>query len=209
MLTVYHLRNSRSDRIIWLMEELGLPYELKHFDRNPDMTSPPELAGLHPLGRAPALLDGDTLLVESGAIVEYIIHRYGGGRLAVAPDAPNYGRYLQWMHAAEGSVMPRFVMTLFVGGRFPGVDQTADVAIRAKRESAKMVDFIESELATRPYFAGDAFTAADIMTTFCFGIMGFTGTDLTQFPNIQAYRARIAERPAYQKAMAIANPKKD
>lgn len=209
MLTVYHLKNSRSDRIIWLMEELGLPYELKHFDRNPDMTSPPELAGLHPLGRAPAIVDGDTLLVESGAIVEYIIQRHGGGRLSVGPDAPNYARYLQWMHAAEGSVMPRFVMALFMGGTFPGVDQDSVVAARVKREAAKMVEFVESELGSRSYFAGDEFTAADIMTNFCFGIMSFTGTDLTQFPNISAYKARIAARPAYQKAMALANPKKD
>ncbi len=210
MITVYHLENSRSERVIWLMEELGLPYDLQRFAREPTMAAPDALKTVSPMGKAPMIRDGDTVIVESGAILEYIANTAGGGRLTVKPGSPNYAAYLQWMHFAEGSAMARFILNLFVGGFFPGVTPDSPLVGMAKHSSTQVLDFIEAELAKTPYFAGDEFTAADIMMTYCFGIVRgpVMSTDMTQYPNIAAYLARIDGRPAYRKAMAIANPKK-
>ena len=207
MITIYHLSTSRSERVIWLMEELGLQYKLERFQREPTMMAPASMREIHPLGKSPIIRDGDTVLVESGAILEYIIHRHGNGRLAVPVDSPDYPRYLQWMHFAEGSAMTQFLLHLFMGGFVPGVDQSAPMVARIKDGSATILRYIDSELSARPYFAGQAFTAADIMMGYTFGIVkGFMQTDMSLYPNIDAYLARIAERPAYRKAMAIANP---
>jgi glutathione S-transferase len=210
MITVYHLENSRSERVIWLMEELGLPYELQRFDREPTMAAPDVLKTISPMGKAPMIRDGETVIVESGAILEYIANIQGGGRLTVKPGAPNYAAYLQWMHFAEGSAMARFILNLFVGGFFPGVDPNSPLVGMAKHSSTQVLAFIEEELGKSPYFAGEEFTAADIMMTYCFGIVRspVMSTDMAGYPNISAYLARIETRPAYQKAMAIANPKK-
>ncbi len=210
MITVYHLENSRSERVIWLMEELGLEYDLQRFDREPTMAAPDALKTISPMGKAPMIRDGDTVIVESGAILEYIANTEGGGRLAVKPGAPNYAAYLQWMHFAEGSAMARFILNLFVGGFFPGVDPSSPLVGMAKHSSVQVLQFIDGELAKTPYFAGDEFTAADIMMTYCFGIVRgpIMSTDMTQYPNIAAYLARVEARPAYQKGMAIANPKR-
>jgi glutathione S-transferase len=209
MITVYHLENSRSERVIWLLEELGLPYALERFDRQPTMAAPEVLKSLHPLGKAPIIADGDTVIAESGAIIEYIVNRHAGGRLAVAPDSPDYARYVQWMHFAEGTAMARFILNLFVGGFFPGIDPASPLVGMAKHGSTQILAYIEEELGKTPYFAGDAFTAADIMMTYCFGIVRspIMSTDMALYPNISAYLARIAARPGYQKGMAIANPK--
>jgi glutathione S-transferase len=209
MITVYHLNNSRSERVIWLMEELGLPYDLQRFQREPTMQAPASMKAISPMGKAPMIRDGDTVIVESGAILEYIANTAGGGRLAVKPGAPNYGTYLQWMHFAEGSAMASFILNLFVGGFLPGVDPASPLVDMAKQSSADILSFIDRELAQRPYFAGDEFTAADIMMAYCFGIVRspVMNTDMTKYPNLAAYIARIAARPAYQKAMAIANSK--
>jgi len=208
MITIYHLNTSRSERIIWLMEELGLPYQLEKFQREADMGAPESLRAIHPLGKAPVIRDEDTVLVESAAIMEYIINRHGGGRLAVPVESPDYPRYIQWMHFAEGSAMMQFLNHLFLSGRFvPGVDQSSPWVKRISARSVELLKYIDSELVTRPYFAGDNFTAADIMMMFAFDVArNFLQIDMTPYPNINKYIERIAKRPAYQKAMAIANP---
>jgi glutathione S-transferase len=208
MITVYHLENSRSERVIWLMEELGLPYDLKRFQREPTMQAPEAMRAISPMGKAPMIRDGDTVILESGAILEYIANTAGGGRLAVKPGAKNYAAYLQWMHFSEGSAMPSFILNLFVGGFFPGVDPNSPLVGMARQSSVKVLSFIDGELAKTPYFAGNEFTAADIMMAYCFGIVRspVMSIDMAQYPNLAAYIARIEARPAYQKAMAIANP---
>ncbi len=209
MITVYHLENSRSERVIWLMEELGLTYTLERFDRQPTMAAPDALKAINPLGKAPMIRDGETVIIESGAILEYITNR-NGGRLAVGVNSHDYGRYLQWMHFAEGSAMARFILNLFVGGFFPGVDPESPLVAMAKHSSIQILDYIEEELGKSPYFAGDEFTAADIMMMYTFGIVRspIMKTDMTKYPHISAYIARIEARPQYKVAMAIANPKK-
>jgi glutathione S-transferase len=209
MITVYHLENSRSERVIWLMEELGLTYNLERFDRQPTMAAPDVLKTINPLGKAPMIRDGDTVLIESGAILEYITNRHGG-RLAVGVNSPDYGRYLQWMHFAEGTAMGRFILNLFVGGFFPGIDPDSPLVAMAKHSSTQILEFIDSELAKTPYFAGSEFTAADIMMMYCFGIVRgqIMKTDMSLYPHIAAYIAKIEARPGYKAGMAIANPKK-
>jgi glutathione S-transferase len=207
MITIYHLSTSRSERVVWLMEELGLQYKLERFQREPNMLAPAALVAIHPLGKAPTIRDGDTILVESGAILEYIIHRYADGRLAVPVSSPDYPRYLQWMHFAEGSAMTQLLLHLFLGGMMPGVDQSSPMVAMLKGRTATMLRYIDDELRARPYFAGQSFTAADIMMVYPFGMVtGFLQTDMSQYPNTKAYLERIGQRPAYQKAMAIANP---
>ena len=149
---------------------------------------------------------GDAVQAEAG-----IDHRLdAGGRLAVAPASPDYARYVQWMHFAEGTAMARFILNLFVGGFFPGVDPDSPLVGMAKQSSADILAYLEDELGKSPYFAGSDFTAADIMMFYCFGIVRspVMNTDLAQYPNIAAYVARIEARPGYKKAMEIANPKK-
>jgi glutathione S-transferase len=207
MITIYHLNMSRSERIIWLMEELGLEYKLEKFQREPSMEAPASLRAIHPLGKAPVIRDGDAVLIESGAIVEYIIQRHGGGKLAVPVNSPDYARYLQWMHFAEGSAMAQFLLHLFLGGFVPGVDQSAAWVVLTKQRTTNLLKYVDSELGVRPYFAGQAFTAADLMMMFPFFIArNFMQLDLTPYPNIVNYLKRIEARPAYQKAMALANP---
>jgi glutathione S-transferase len=199
MITIYHLNTSRSERIIWLMEELGLEYNLEKFQREPGMEAPASLRAIHPLGKAPVIRDG--------AIVEYIIQRHAGGKLAVPVNSPDYARYLQWMHFAEGSAMTQFLLHLFLGGFVPGVDQTLPWVERTKERTTGLLQYLDSELSTRPYFAGQAFTAADLMMMFPFFIAkNFLQLDLSPYKNIGSYLERIEKRPAYKKAMAIANP---
>lgn len=207
LITIYHLNMSRSERIIWLMEELGLQYQLENYQRGPDMLAPPSLKQVSPLGKAPAIRDGDLTIIESGAIVEYIINRHGGGRLGVSVNAPEYPRYLQWIHFAEGSAMTQFMITLLFGGFVPGVDQSHPMVKRFNARTPEMLHFLDSELARAPYFVGKEFTAADIMMNFPFGMLTkFARYDLSPYLHITAHLARIAARPAYQKAMALADP---
>jgi len=209
MITIYHLESSRSERMILLMEELGLPYDLQRFPRDANMRAGEAYRALHPLGKSPTIRDGDTVLVESGAIVEYIVNRYGEGRLSVPVNAPNYGRYLQWMHFAEGSAMSQMILHLFLGGMVPGVDQSSPFVAGMMDRTAQMLGYIDAELKDRPYFAGAEFTAADIMMSYGFGLARrLMGGDLARFPSLSAYTQRIEQRPAYQKGMAIANPPK-
>jgi glutathione S-transferase len=207
LITIYHLNMSRSERIIWLMEELGLPYQLEKFQRGADMLAPLSLKQVSPLGKAPAIRDGDLTLIESGAIVEYIINRHGGGRLGVPVSSPDYPRYVQWMHFAEGSAMTQFLMTLLLGGFIPGVDQSQAMVKTFNARTPEMLRYLDNELARSRYFVGKEFTAADLMMNFPFGMLTkFAQYDLSPYPNITAHLARIAARPAYKKAMALADP---
>ena len=188
------------------MEELGLPYDLKIFPRNPNGAAPDALKAIQPLGRAPLIRDGDTVLAESGAIVDYIVRRHGNDRLAISPQAPEFARYLYWLHFAEGSLMSLMIVALVLS-RIP--EATASpVASRMNGRLQQMLSFVDSELANVTYFAGAEFTAADVMMTFPFTTMRhFLKYDLAAHPNILAYLARIEVRPAYQKAMTLAGPK--
>lgn len=205
MITVYHLENSRSERIIWLLEELGLPYELQRFPRDQGMVAGQAYRALHPLGKSPMIRDG-AILIESGAIVEYIVNRLADGRLSVGVDSPLYARYLQWMHFAEGSAMAQVLSYILMCGFIPGVDQTIPFVAYTKEKTAELLQFLDGELDGQAYFLGAEFTAADIMMTFCFTTsQRFLRIDLTPYRNISGYLDRIVHRPAYQRAMTIAN----
>lgn len=206
MITIFHLETSRSERIVWLMEELGLEYKLEIFPREATGASPSPLKAIHPLGKAPLIRDGDTVLAESGAIVEYIVHRHGGGRLALRPDDPAFGRYLYWLHFAEGSLMSLMLIALVLS-RVPEA-AASPVTARISERVKQMLAFVDSELDVGPWFAGAEFTAADVMMVFPFTTMRkFLDVDVSPYPNIRAYVQRVEARPAYQKAMAIAGPK--
>jgi len=206
VITIYHLDTSRSERIVWLMEELGLEYKLELFQRNDNGSAPDALREIHALGKAPVIRDGDTVLAESGAIVDYVVHRYAGDRLAVAPAAAAYARYIYWFHFAEGSLMSLLILALVLS-RVPEAD-ASPVRARVLERMKQTLAFIDSELAQATYFAGSAFTAADVMMTFPFTTMRhFLNYDLAPYANILAYLQRIESRPAYQKAMALAGPK--
>ena len=205
MLTIYHLETSRSERIVWLMEELGLEYKLEIFPRETSAAAPAPLKTIHGLGKAPVIRDGDVVLAESGAIVEYIVHRHAGGRLAVPPDDPSYARYLYWLHFAEGSLMSLMLIALVLS-RVPEAS-TSPVTARIGARVQQMLAFVDTELGSGPWFAGTAFTAADVMMAFPFTTMRyFLDVDMAPYPNLFAYVERIAARPAYQKAMRLAGP---
>ena len=207
MITICHLSTSRSERIVWLMEELGLEYTLAPFQREQNGAAPDALREIHPLGKAPVIRDGDTVLAESGAVVDYIVHRYGAARLTVPPAAPTYARYLYWFHFAEGSLMSLLVMALVLTRVPEGTASPAGTRVQARMK--QMLSFVDSELGDGPYFVGASFTAADIMMTFPFTTTRlFLDYDLAPFPNIVAYLKRIESRPAYRKAMALAGPTK-
>ena len=205
MITIYHLTKSRSERIVWLMEELGLEYKREIFPREPNGAAPRAMKELHAIGKAPIIRDGDRVLAESGAIVEYIVRRYGDGRLDVPPEAPEFAPYLYWLHFAEGSLMSLMLIALVLS-RIP---EASDSPVRGRilERMKQMLSFVDAELAGRPYFAGPEFTAADVMMLFPFTTMRhFLEYDLAPYANILAYLERIESRPAYRKAMALAGP---
>jgi len=207
MITIYHLETSRSERVVWLMEELGLDYELKVFPREPNGAAPAPFKEAHPIGKAPVLRDGDTVLAESGAIVDYIVHRHGQGRLALAPGDRAYARYVYWLHFAEGSLMSLMLIALVLS-RVPEAS-ASPVTARISERMKQVLVFVDSELAAGPWFAGAEFTAADVMMVFPFTTMRlFLDYDLAPYPNILTYLERIEARPAYQKAMKLAGPRK-
>ncbi|HEX7272081.1 MAG TPA: glutathione S-transferase [Casimicrobiaceae bacterium] len=206
MITVYHLSSSRSERIVWLVEELGLEYKLELFQREPNGAAPATMKSIHALGRAPIVRDGDTVLAESGAIVDYIVHRLAGGRLALPPEHPSYARYLYWLHFAEGSLMSLLLIALVLS-RVPEA-AASPVTRRVRDRMQQMLSFVDAELGMGPWFAGAEFTAADIMMVFPFTTMRhFLDYDVAPYANILAYLERIAARPAYRRAMALAGPK--
>ena len=204
MLTVHHLGISQSDRIVWLCEELGIPYELKRYDRDPrTRLAPDDYRALTPFGTAPVITDGPLVLGESGAIVEYLIETHGGGRLAVHPGEPGYADYLFWFHFANGSLMPAAMIDMIaqlMAGENPLLG-----ALRERLDRA--YDQIEARLGETPWLAGEAFTAADLICVFPLTTMRlFAPRDLAPYPNIRAWLARVGERPAYRRAMEKGDP---
>lgn len=204
MLTVHHLGKSQSERIIWLCEELDIPYTLKRYDRDPASgMAPAAYKALHPLGSAPIITEGDLVLPESGAIMEYILGKYGRGRLTVGPDSPDYADYLFWFHFANGTMMPDQMAGLLAN--FAGADNPMAGFMQQRAERGWRL--AEERLGKAPYLAGKTFTAADIIMGFPLTTMrAFVPRDITPYPNILAYLKRIGERPAYRRAMEKGDP---
>lgn len=204
MLTVHHLGVSQSDRIVWLCEELGLEYDLKLYKRSPEGGGPADYKALSAFGTAPVIDDGPLRMGESGAIVEYIIERHGAGRLKVGPGAPNFADYLYWLHFANGSMMSAMMIDLAFNFAKVAPDNPGQ---RFRQRTLQAFATVESRLGEAAYFAGDEFTAADIMMHFPLTTMRlFAPYDIGDCPNLRAYLARIVERPAYQRARAKADP---
>ena len=211
MITVHHLNNSRSQRILWLLEELALPYEIVKYERDPrTMLAPASLRAVHPLGKSPVITDGDATLAESGAILEYLVETYGKGQLAPAPGTPAHRHYRYFMHYAEGSLMPLLVMKLV----FTKVKTDAPFLVRpVARAIAGMVssrfldpnlathlEFLADHLTRNAWFAGDAFTAADVQMSYAVaGAVARAGGTIS--PRLTEWLARIEARPAYRKAI--------
>ena len=206
MLTIHHLGKSQSERIIWLCEELELPYALKHYKRDAvTMLAPPELKQLHPLGAAPVITDGDLVLAESGAIVEYIIAKHGGGRLALGTAHPDFAQYLYWFHFANANFQPNMGRNMFLRRLDLAEDNPTLIGIKGRLD--RVLDLVETRLRDADYLAGQEFTAADIMIVFSLTTMRlFMPLDLTPYVHILAYLQRIGSRPAYQRAMQKGDP---
>jgi glutathione S-transferase len=198
MLTVHHLNNSRSQRILWLLEELELPYELKRYQRDPVTNlAPPELEAVHPLGKSPVLTDGDNTVIESGAIIDYILRRHGDGRLRPEPGSAEHEQYLQWLHYAEGSAMLPLMLRMYTG-RLP--DGGAALQPRIDDELNRHLGYMDSALEGVDWFVGNTFSGADVQLSFVVEIAPLlhpTGS----FPNLAAMRTRFQQRPAYQRAL--------
>ena len=213
MITVHHLNNSRSQRILWLLEELGLPYEIKRYQRDPKtMLAPPELKRVHPLGKSPVITDGELTLAESGAIIEYLADRYGAGTLIPPPGTPERLRCNYWLHYAEGSAMPPLLLKLVFQrtAKAPAPFFIRPVARAIARTVQRTyidpqlklhLDYLESELGTHEWFVGDTFSAADIQLSFPLEAFAARGGLGARQPHLDAFLQRIHARPAYQRAL--------
>ena len=199
MLTIHHLGASQSDRVVWLMEELGLPYELVWHRRGADGLAPASYLALHPAATAPVVQDGDRVLCESAAILEYVCHKYAGSRFTVAPDQPNYYDYVYWMHF-NNNILGLFFSRLGLAGQTEG-----RVAGLIKRREDGYARILEQTLALSPYLAGDELTCADIMSVYPLTSPRMFGAR-DDIPNARSYLERIGQRPAFIKAMQIAGP---
>lgn len=204
MLTVHHLGISQSERIVWLCEELGIDYAFKRYDRRADnRLAPDDYKALHPMGIAPVITDGDMVLGESAAICDYICARYGDGRLVPTRDDPDFADHLFWFHWSNGTFMTTLMMQLVLASGAPGNPSAVFVDDRTRRGWA----MIEQRLGETPFFGGANLTTADIMMVYCLTTgRAFRGTSLDGYPNLKAYLQRIGQRPAYQRAMAKAEP---
>jgi len=206
MIVVHHLNDSRSDRILWLLEELGLPYDIKTYTR--DATThfaPPELKAVHPLGKSPVITDGNVTVAESGAIVDYVIRHYAKGRLQPDPGSPLYDEYMHWLHYAEGSATVPLLLLLYttrMGGNI-----AAALKQRIDEELANHLDYIERALAGRQFIVGNDLTGADIQITFVGEMAKLLGR-LGAHPNLTAYVERMHARPAYRRAIERGGPSK-
>lgn len=206
MLTVHHLGKSQSERIVWLCEELEIPYELKRYDRDPvTRLAPPEYKALHPIGAAPVITDGDLVLAESGAVIEYIVAKHGNGRLALAADHPDFAQFLYWFHFANGTLQPAMGRNMILSRLRLAEDNPILLAMRGRLDLA--LGLVEARLGKVAYFAGREFTTADIMTVFSLTTMRlFLPFDLAPYPAILAYLQRIGKRASYQRAMRKGDP---
>ena len=213
MISVHHLNNSRSQRILWLLEELGVEYDIKRYERDPQtMLAPPELRQIHPLGKSPVITDGDLVLAESGVIIEYLAGRYGNGRLVPAADSPEKLRYTYWLHYAEGSMMPPLLMLLIFNrleqAPMPFFAKPIARAISRNVKSSfiepnlkRHLDYLEVELGKSAWFAGSEFSAADIQMSFPLEAASVRGGLDQSRPKLMAFLERIHARPAYRKAI--------
>jgi glutathione S-transferase len=195
------LNNSRSQRILWLLEEIGTPYEIVHYKRmSPIPLAPPELKAVHPLGKSPVITDGDRTIAESGAIVEYLIDTYGKGKLRPKPGSDDHWKYVEWMHYAEGSAMLPLLLALYTG--MLG-EAAAALKPRVDGEIANNLSYMENALGGRAFFVGDQLTGADIMLLF---VLEAAGARLEPYPNLVKYRARMQARPAYKRGIEKGGP---
>jgi glutathione S-transferase len=217
MITVHHLENSRSQRVLWLLEELELPYEIERYERDKaTMLAPPELLKIHPLGKSPVITDGDKSIAESGAIVDYIVSTYGKGRLIPPEGSPERLRYTYWLHYAEGSAMPPLLLKLVFGvlpERAPwfvkpivkGISDTANKTF-IDPQLKLHADFWESELAKTGWFVGSDITAADVQMSFPLEAADTRAGIDTGYPNVHSFLDRIHARPAYRRALDKGGP---
>ena len=213
MVVVHHLNNSRSQRVLWLLEELGVPYDVKRYERDArSMLAPPSLLAIHPLGKSPVIVDGDVAVAESGAIIEYLVDKYGGGRLIPPAGTPQRLRYTYWLHYAEGSAMSPLLFKLVfdriaanpapwpvsaIARRIAGTVTNTFIAPNLKRH----LDYMEAELDSRPWFAGEQFTAADVQMSFPLEIAVPRAGLGASRPKSMAFLDRIHARDAYKRAL--------
>jgi glutathione S-transferase len=218
MITVHHLNNSRSQRVLWLLEELGLAYEIVRYERNAKtMLAPPELKAIHPLGKSPVVVDGDAVLAESGAVIEYLIEKYGDGRLKPAPGTQDRLRWTYFLHYAEGSMMAPLLMKLvfdrvetspapfFVKPIARGIAKKVKGSY-IQPQIDQHLKFLEAELGQRDWFAGAGFSAADIQMSFPLEAAAARGGLDSAYPALTAFLTRIHARPAYQRALERGGP---
>jgi glutathione S-transferase len=213
MIIVHHLNNSRSQRVLWLLEELGLDYEIRKYQRDPKtLLAPPELCAVHPLGKSPVIEDAGQTLAESGAIVEYLAERYADGRLVPAAGTPERLRYRYWMHFAEGTAQPPLLLKLLFDriekGPMPFFARPVARAIAQRAKAGyvqpnidRNLDFMEGELASREWFAGERFSAADVQMSFPLEAARMRGGLDAKRPRLMAWLERIHARPAYRRAI--------
>ena len=217
MLTVHHLNNSRSQRVLWMLEELGVPYEIERYERNArTMLAPPALQKVHPLGKSPVVTDGKATLAESGAILEYLVETYGEGKFSPEPGTPSFLRYRYWLHYAEGSLATPLLLQLV----FDQIERKAPFIVRpvAKAISTQVkgmlvtpnlkrhFDYLEGELTEHgPWFAGRSFSAADVQMSFGIEAADARGL-LKNRPKLADWLRRIHDRPAYQRALEQGGP---
>jgi glutathione S-transferase len=216
MLTVHHLNNSRSQRVLWLLEELGVPYEIIRYNRQPNMLAPPELRAIHPLGKSPVITDSGNTIAESGAIVEYLVKTYGNGRLIPPDNTPERLRFTYWLHYAEGSAMPPLLLKLIfmmLPKRAPLLMRPVVNAIAAKAldtlvdpQLKQHMAFWEGELSKSEWFASSEFTAADIQMSFPLEAASARAGLEQGHPKAMAWLAKIHARPAYQRALEKGGP---
>lgn len=213
MIRVHHLNHSRSQRVLWLLEELGLDYDIQRYERDPvTMLAPPALRNIHPLGKSPVISDGSLTIAESGAIVEYLVDTYGAGKLVPPAGTPDRRRYTYWLHYAEGSAMPPLLLKLVFDriekAKMPFFVRPIAHAIAAKAKNSfiqpqinQHLDFMEAELGKSEWFAGAAFSAADIQISFPLEAAAARGGLDAGRPKLMAFLKRIHARPAYQRAL--------
>ena len=203
MLKVHHLNNSRSQRILWLLEELGAPYEIVHYQRmSPIPLAPPELKAVHPLGKSPVITDGDITIAESGAIIEYILDKYGNGRLRPAAGTRDHVKYIEWLHYAEGSAMLPLLLHLYLG--FLG-DAAAALKPRVDAEIQSNLSYIRDALAGRDFLVGNGLSGADIQIVFVLEAANASGF-LDTHPVLRTYLEAMQARPAYKRAIEKGGP---
>ena len=217
MIIVHHLNDSRSQRVLWLLEEMGLDYEVKRYERDArTMLAPPELRAIHPLGKSPVIQDGDVVVAETGAIVEYLLETYPGHGLKPAPGTPEARRYTYWLHYAEGSAMTPLLLKLVFSAlpaRAPGLMRPVVKAISSKAQTS-FIDpqirahtaYWQAELSKAPWFAGQTFSAADIMMSFPLEAGASRAPYGPDKPRLKAFLQTVHARPAYQRALERGGP---